>query len=359
VLPHLGLASDADDALYGRIGKVARRHPERALALLAALERDRRQAGDVRGAVDALYLRFYLLEHSGRALELSAALSHAADELAGLRTKDASLGAQAARVAEALGRMAYQQGHYQEAAERWLHALDLAEEVRDARVGVAARIGVGQVHYARGDWAGGLRFHRDAAHQLKPLGDDYLSAKLALNLGVGYLESGQVEAAERQFSHGLAAARRGQHREFEAEGHWHLAQTALARGQLALAAIDCRIALDISSKLRHHWLEGAASRTWTDIALARGDEASAIRSTRHALSLAERIRSKPQQRQAHRQLAMLLERQHDLQGALAHLWKSVALQDELESLAQTVAPSESPLPPAIRGAAPDGQPSAR
>jgi ATP/maltotriose-dependent transcriptional regulator MalT len=195
---------------------------------------------------------------------------------------------------------------------------------------VAARIGLGQIHYAMGAWSSGLRFHRDAAQQLKPLNDSYLSAKVALNLGVGHLESGQLEDAERQFSHGLAAARRGAHREFEAEAHWYLARAALARGELAWATADCRLALGIAGQLQHHWLEAAASRTWTEIALARGDEAAAIRSTRHGLELAERIQSKPQQRQAHLQLAKLLEKQGDLASALAHLWRHVELQAELE-----------------------------
>ncbi len=82
--------------------------------------------------------------------------------------------------------------------------------------------------------------------------------------------------------------------------------------------------------MHHHWLEAAASRTWTEIALARGDEADAIRSTEHGLALAERIESKSQQSQAHLQLARLLERQGDAPAALAHLWRHVELQAEFE-----------------------------
>jgi ATP/maltotriose-dependent transcriptional regulator MalT len=195
---------------------------------------------------------------------------------------------------------------------------------------VAARIGLGQIHYAMGAWTTGLRFHRDALARLGPQGDSYLAAKVALNIGVGHFETGHLEDAERHFAHGLAAARRGSHREFEAEAHWHLARAALARGQLPWATADCRLALGLAARLGHHWLEAAASRTWTEIALARGDEAGAVRSTLHGLALAERIQSRPQQSQAHRQLAQLLEKQGDLQGALAHLWRHVELQAEVE-----------------------------
>jgi tetratricopeptide (TPR) repeat protein len=332
MLPVINPSSEKVQALQGRLAAVAQRHPDRAVKLLESLEAACRQQADLAGAMDALYLRFYLMEYRGRALALVEPLTAAALELAAQPAVTVELSARHARVAEALGRIAYQQGDYLQATEQWSRALDLSERGLDQRVGVAARIGLGQIHYARGAWVSGMRLLRDAAQYLKSLNDNYLTAKLALNLGVGHLESGQLEDAERQFSHGLAASRRGGHREFEAEGHWHLAQAALARGQWARATADCRVALNIAGRLQHHWLEAAASRTWTEIALARGDEASAIRSSRHALELAERIQSKPQQRQAHRQLAQLLERQGDLAQALAHLWKHVALQDELKPL---------------------------
>ena len=284
-----------------------------------------RAAGDRLGAIDVLCRRFTLLEPRGRALELEGALRRAANE-----AQAAGAAAQGARAAEALGRAAYQQGNYLEATEQWLRALELADSAAEARVAVSARVGLGQLHYAMGDWNNGLLYHRDAQARLAPLQDEYLAAKVALNIGVGHFETNQLEDAERHFSHGLAAARRGGHRDFEAEAHWHLARAALARGQLQLAIADCRLALGLAAHIEHSWLEAAASRTWTEIALARGDEAAAIRSTEHGLALAERIRSKPQQSQAHEQLARLLERQGDFRGALAHLWKHVALRTELD-----------------------------
>ncbi|MGL1742643.1 hypothetical protein ACSTHD_23700, partial [Vibrio parahaemolyticus] len=87
-------------------------------------------------------------------------------------------------------------------------------------------------------------------------------------IGVGSFETGDLPAAERHFSHGLAAARRGGHRVFEAEAHWHLARAALARQRMDWAVADCRLALDIAARQGYPWLEAAASRTWTEIALA-------------------------------------------------------------------------------------------
>jgi tetratricopeptide (TPR) repeat protein len=332
LLPDLSTDTPLPAPIVGRLSRIAQRHPRLAEHRLLACETQARNTGQWAAAADLIYLRFYLAEHRGRALELRDALGSLLPQLSAPSER-----AQVARLAEAQGRIAYQTGNYLEATEHWSRALDLAEAAAERRVGVAARVGLGQIHYAMGAWNTGLRFHRDALQHLKPLNDSYLAAKVALNLGVGLLESAQLEDAERQFSHGLAAARRGGHREFEAEAHWHLARAALARGQLPLAIADCRLALDIAARLNHHWLEGAASRTWTDIALARGDDAAAIRSSRHALQLAERIGSRPQQLQAHLQLARLLEAQGQHQQALRHLWQHLALRSDSEYQTQSYA----------------------
>lgn len=332
-------ASDALAALLDRIAVVSRRHPAAAERLLARLSSRALAEGDVASGIDALYSRFALLEPRGRAQELLSDL-----ERAGAQAAAAHFPVQAARVCEALARIAYQQGEYQLAGEQWSRALDLAEVCNHLQTGVAARVGLGQLHYAQGDWPRGLRQMRDAAEHLaaQPVGQDdsYLAAKLALNLGVGLIETGELQAAERQFSHGLAAARRGQHREFEAEAHWHLARAALARQRMDWAIADCRLALDIAARHGYPWLEGAASRTWTEIALARGDTAAAVRSTRHALALAQRIHARAQARQAHRQLADLLQQEGDAEGALEHLRQHLALQSEIERLSL---PARAPL----------------
>jgi tetratricopeptide (TPR) repeat protein len=316
-----------------RLSKVAQRHPDIALLRLSALEQSAKAAGQYAAASDALYAHFYLLEHRGRALELHAALVQAQAEL------DAEVHPlQGARLHEALGRIAYQQGEYFEATEHWNRSAELAAQVPDARAGAAARIGLGQIHYAFGAWARGREVHGEAAELLGAADDSYLAAKLALNIGVGHFETDQLDDAERHFSHGLAASRRGQHREYEAEAHWHLARAALARGRLDWATVDCRLALSIAAKLGHSWLEAAASRTWTDISLARGDRAGAIRSTQHGLLLANRIHSRPQQSQAHLLLAKLLDQQGDKDAAIPHLWQHLNLQAEIEKLSTAARP---------------------
>jgi hypothetical protein len=304
---------------------VAHRRPDAAERLLRSAAAVAREAGDNAWVIDALVLRFALLEPRGRAAELQAELEQAHEQA---ETEHRPL--QAARSSEALGRLAYQHGEYQLARAHWTRALDSAQLAGNPQMALAARVGLAQIHYAQGEWATGL-LQLQAIEPAEPQ-DSYMASKLALNLGVGHLELGDLPAAERQFSHGLAAARRGAHREFEAEAHWHLARTALARQQLHLAVADCRLVLGIAARHGYSWIEAAASRTWTEIALARGDRAAAIRSTEHGLDLALRIHARTQASLAHRQLAALLQQEGELAAALDHLWQHLNLQAELERL---------------------------
>ncbi|MCV2359088.1 GAF domain-containing protein [Paucibacter sp. TC2R-5] len=310
-----------------RLARLAKRHPSCALRRYEVLEQTARGRGDLACAIDLLYIRFNLLEHMGRAQQLQGSLTQAQAQAA-----SAGLQCQAARMFEALGRIAYQTGDYLLATEKWTRALDLAQLVGELRIGVAARIGLGQIHYAMGAWDNGRRFHRDAAALLSSLDDSYLEAKLALNLGVGNYENSQLEEAEAQFSKGLAAARRGQHLEFEAEALWHLARAALLRGQTDLAAHQCHQALELARRLGHLWLESVASQTWTEVALARNDQSEALKSAQHALEQALRIQSRAQESRSHQQLAQLYQSQGQLQAALGHLWKHVEVQAEIERL---------------------------
>jgi two-component system NtrC family sensor kinase len=319
--------SSAFDQVLARLARLAKRHPHCALRRYETFEQLMRSQGNLAAAIDALYIRFNLLEHMGRAQQLQGSLLQAQSQAAA-----AGLQCQAARMFEALGRIAYQVGDYLLATEKWTRAVDLAQMVGDLRIGVAARIGLGQIHYAMGAWDNGRRFHRDAANLLANLDDSYLEAKLALNLGVGNFENAQLEEAELQFKQGLAAAQRGQHREFEAEAWWHLARADLLRGQTDLAAQHCRQALDMATHLGHLWLESVASQTWTEIALARNDHGEALKSAQYALEQALRIESRAQESRSHQQLAQLHQAQGNLTAALKHLWKHVEVQAEIERL---------------------------
>lgn len=306
---------------------MARRHPHCALRRYERLARLAQEAGQEALSLDSLCAQFQLLERMGRALDLREALG-----LARQRAAATHLPLQAARVFEASGRLAYQTGEYFEATAHWSRTVDLAQMVGDIPLGVAARIGLGQIHYALGAWDSGRRYHRDGQNLLAQTDDSYLSAKLALNLGVGFFECKQLEEAEQQFRLGLAEALRGDHREYVAEAHWQLARTALSLQRMEEASQHCSTALQMAQHLGHAWLESVALQTWTELAVARQDLPEALQACQRSLAQAQRIQSRHQEGQTHLQMARLLQQQGQAGQALQHLWQHLRLQSEIERL---------------------------
>jgi len=308
-----------------RLARVAKRHPNCALRHYETLTRRAQEAGHEALSLDVLCAQFQLMERMGRALDLREALG-----LARQRAATTHLPLQAARVFEASGRLAYQTGDYLDATAHWSRTVDLAQLVGDIPLGVAARIGLGQIHYAMGAWESGRRYHREGQGLLAQADDSYLSAKLALNMGVGLFECKQLEEAEQQFRLGLAEAQRGEHREYIAEAHWQLARTALAQGRDEESQRQCSVALRMAQELGHAWLQSVALQTWTDLAIARQDLPEAVQACQRSLEQAQRIQSRHQESQAHVQMARLMQSQGQASQALQHLWQHLRLQSEIE-----------------------------
>ncbi|MBB4843710.1 signal transduction histidine kinase [Paucibacter oligotrophus] len=308
-----------------RLARLAKRHPGCALRRYEKLARRAREAGQEALSLDVLCAQFQLMERMGRALDLREALG-----LARQRAAATHLPLQAAGVFEASGRLAYQTGDYFEATAHWSRTVDLAQLVGDIPLGVAARIGLGQIHYALGAWESGRRYHREGQQLLAQADDSYLSAKLALNMGVGFFECKQLAEAEQQFRLGLAEAQRGEHREYIAEAHWQLARTALVQGRNDESTRQCGTALQMAQQLGHAWLQSVALQTWTELAINRQDLPEAVQACQRSLAQAQRIQSRHQESQAHVQMARLMQQQGQTGQALQHLWQHLRLQTEIE-----------------------------
>jgi len=313
-------------ALLVRLEALALAHP---MLVLKPYERLEQQCMESRPAVAlvALYGQFFVLERRGRAIELLERLG-AGLELAKAR----HLPAHAALLHEALGRIRYQRGEYGEATLHWSSAVDLAGLVGHVRIGVAARIGLGQLHYALNDWETGQRFHANADEMLSEVGDDYLQSKLCINLGVGLFNRQQFAAAELQFRKGQAAAQRARHRDYQAEALWHLSRCAEALGLHEQATIDCRQALAMAVRCGYTWLQAVASATLAELASTDADHQQAIAVAEHSLQLAKTLGARRLQSSAHKALARLYQASQQLPQALDHLWQHQAVEAELYRL---------------------------
>ncbi|XZG71933.1 response regulator [Chitinibacteraceae bacterium HSL-7] len=310
---------------FARIQRFEFRHPALALARYQSLLDHAQEQGEYALALDVLYRRFFVLERLGHASDVTDTL------FAGLLlAQNEHLIAQAGRMMEAIGRIHYQRGEYREAMQMWSRAIDTAALASDVRTGVSARIGLGQIHDAFGDAAGGARFHRDAASLLVAIDDDYLASKLALNLGVN-LVTAQPDSpeAEEQFRLGLAAAERGQHREYIAEAHWHLATIKLSQAEYKEAEALCELAIAEAERCGYAWLLSVAPPTLAETQLAQGSLDNAIATHEHALEHASRINARHQMLRCHARLSQLFEQKGDAGTALAHARAELVLQHEI------------------------------
>ncbi len=304
-----------------------------AIALLRRLEEAARAAADVALALDALYRRYFVLERLG---EAGAIL----DELyAGLQAAEESgLARQTGRMLEAIGRVRYTRGEYEEAVHCWGQCVRLYEVTGDLCCGVEARIGLGAVYDAIGDRRSSARFHQDARALLADADEPYLRAKLALNLGVNLRAMGERAEAVRQFELARREAQRSNIREYVAEAHWHLGQCAQDEGDLEPAQALVSAALTLAQACGYTWLGAAAFITLARCYQAQGNDARAFDAYEQGLAVAERIGARPQQTACHHALSMLAEKSGELAVALHHARRHMAL--ELEIKKELAAPDQ-------------------
>ncbi len=314
-----------------RIERTARRHPRAAVALLRKLESAAAEAGRHDVGLDALYQRYFTLERLG---EASAVMD---DLYAGLQlAEDAGLSTQAGRMLEAIGRVRYTQGEYREAMHLWGRCLDLFKLTGDVRSAIEARIGLGAMYCALGDYGTGVRFQRDARELLDGHDDPYLAAKLGLNLGVNQRAMGQRETAMAEIEAALGHAQRGGIREYVAESYWHLGQCARDAGDLSRAETLTRQALELASACRYIWLNSAARISLAQILRQQGRRDDARAAYEDALAAAMRVSSRPQQTACCSELSQLAEERGDNASALRYARLYMAL--ELEINAELSAP---------------------
>lgn len=286
-----------------RIETCARRHPHLALALFRKLENCAYQEEQLSLGLDALGLRFFINERLGNGKTME-------DELClGLqKAEQAGLPYQAGRLMQCLARIRYTSGIYNEAVHYWTRCIDLSQVTHDTEVLIEARIGLGQIYDALGDWETGARFHQDAGKLLEKFDRPYLKSKQAINLGVNHMHLGQLDVANRLFKEAIVQARRGEIPGYVAEAHWYLGLLAKQQGQLAQAEEEIRFAIQLAESHEYPWLLGAAAHSLAEIFDDRGETEAAIEIYLRALAQAEQIASREQRAHCSNALSLLYEK---------------------------------------------------
>ena len=140
------------------------------------------------------------------------------------------------RALEVAAAMAYMQGDYSVAEERYRGALRLSRRVGDELVEGSALAGTGLVEMARQDYEAAASSMEEAIELFERCGEDYLAAFSRVMLGTTLLARGEAERAERAFEEGLVSARRLKIPSLGYITLYNSAQSALARGDLEKAA---------------------------------------------------------------------------------------------------------------------------
>lgn len=298
--------------LIQRIDQCARRHPLLAIALFIQLEKEAIREQQISLALNALVRRFFIYERTSGAVAMSDALQ------TGLQQAEAAgLPYQAGKLMLCLGRVRYTQGVYNEAIHFWTRCIDLCKITHDIEVLIEARIGLGQIYDALGDWETGARFHQDAGILLERFDRPYLKAKQVINLGVNSAHLGKLEEARALFQEALQLAEQAHVTEYVAETHWQIAVLAQRENHLE-EAYQCAVrALELAQQCRYQWLLGAAANTVGEILskLDRPEEALTI--YLGALAHAEKVESREQRAHCANALSQLYE-QHNEPGTALH-----------------------------------------
>jgi tetratricopeptide (TPR) repeat protein len=178
--------------------------------------------------------------------------------------------------------LAYAQGDYTTAVERWEEAFRLSRSENDTLAEAMAWVGTGLVEMVRPDYeAAASSIERalplfDRCGQdpsLEGYGDDPQgeAALARVFLGTTLLARGDLEGAERRFEEGLESARRRGDPLGTYVGLYNLAQLALVRGDPALAAHTLEEGIRLSGQTKDranlaHFLDALAA-----IASSRGE----------------------------------------------------------------------------------------
>jgi signal transduction histidine kinase/tetratricopeptide (TPR) repeat protein len=286
-----------------RIEDCARRHPHLALALFRKVESCAYQDEQLSLALDALARRFFISERLGNGNVME-------DELClGLqKAEQAGLPYQAGRLMQCLGRLRYTLGIYNEAIHYWTRCIDLCQVTLDIEILIEARIGLGQIYDALGDWETGARFHQDAGKLLEKFDRPYLKSKQLINLGVNSMHLGQMEIASTIFKEAIVQAQRATVSEYVAEAHWYLGLLAKQQGQLSLAQQEIQFAIKLAEIHEYPWLLGAAAHSLGEIVNEQGDTEHAIDIYLQALAHAEQVASREQRAHCSNALSLLYEK---------------------------------------------------
>jgi predicted ATPase len=148
------------------------------------------------------------------------------------------------------GSMAYVQGDYPAAEERFRQATLLSRTEENPFGEGYARLGMGLVHMSRSEHQAATSEMESALALFERCAADFLASVTRVWLGTALLAQGESERAERMFEEGLAWARRVKQPSFTYVVLYNLAQLALSRGDLEATTRLLKEGIELSGQTK-------------------------------------------------------------------------------------------------------------
>lgn len=256
-----------------------------------------------------------IMDHLGRGIEARNALFDALQA-----AQSAHLFAGEARLLEQIARGYYTEGQYRQAIQYWAHCAEVSEQSgREVKTWISAKVGLGQIYYALGDFESAAALHREALARVHEADDPYLDAKVKINLGVDLIPLQRSSEATEVFMAALDLCLLHQFSDYAAETSFRLGQIQLEQGELKHAFAFLDAALGHARDVDYRWGEANILACQAEVFARQGDHATALQTVRRAQVIANADRFSHMLHQQHFAAARYAEAMGDVVTALTEL----------------------------------------
>ena len=269
-------------SLLERIDASMHRHPEEAIKLCEQALAEAQAAREPLAHVMAAERYGHMMDNLGNSVE-SRNVLFAAQQVA----QSSLLFSYEARLLEQIARSYYSRSEHRLALQYWIRCLEVSELAGgDAGTWIAAKVGLAQIYFGLSDHTSALSLLVEADKRVAEVNDHHLDAKVKINLGVGYSQSGNVQEAAEVFAKALHICTRYQLFDYLAESNFYLGKIELDGGKLDPAMQYFDAALAAARQVNYRWCEAHILATRAKVHASRGQYPEAIASVKAAQEIA-------------------------------------------------------------------------
>ena len=298
--------------LLDRIEASMHQHPAQAIELCEQVFADAQAMREPLAHVMAAERYGQLMDHIGHSVESRNRL-FAAQQVA----QSALLFSHEARLLEQIARSFYSSSEHRLALQYWIRCLEVSEAAGgDAGTWIAAKVGLAQIYFGLGDHAAALALLIEAEKRIGEVNDHHLHAKVKINLGVGFSETGKVQEATEAFAKALGICTRYQLLDYLAESNFYLGKIELADSRLDAAMAYLDAALAAAREVNFRWCEAQILASQARVHASRGQYPAAVESIKAAQAIAVSKHFLHMLIQQHYLAAEFAEKTGDLQAAI-------------------------------------------